>query len=72
MSVQGHPHTGHPDREAALAKAAGRLLRAQDGPRIAALDLDGWDTHRNQDARLPDVLRQLDTGLAAMKAAAEK
>ena len=53
----------------ALAKAAGRLLRAQDGPRIAALDLDGWDTHKSQSDRLPDVLRQLDTGLAAMKSA---
>lgn len=50
-----------------LAKAAGRLLAAPDGPRIAALDLDGWDTHKSQSDRLPGVLKQLDTGLAALK-----
>ena len=53
----------------ALARAAGRLLRAPDGPRIAALDLDGWDTHKSQNDRLPGVLKQLDTGLAALKSA---
>lgn len=53
----------------ALAKAAGRLLRAPNGPRIAALDLDGWDTHKSQNDRLPGVLKQLDSGLAALKTA---
>jgi uncharacterized protein (DUF1501 family) len=53
----------------ALATAAGRMLRAPGGPRIAALELDGWDTHKAQNDRLPGVLRQLDTGLAALKAA---
>ena len=29
----------------ALAEAAGRLLAAPDGPRIAAMEIGGWDTH---------------------------
>ena len=37
------------------------------GPRIAALEIGGWDTHTAQPQRLAGVLRQLDTGLAALK-----
>ncbi len=51
----------------ALAKAAGEMLRAADGPRIAALEVGGWDTHSAQTPRLTGVLRQLDAGLAALK-----
>jgi uncharacterized protein (DUF1501 family) len=50
-----------------LATAAGRFLRAQDGPRIAALEIGGWDTHVDQARRLSRALRQLDDGLAALK-----
>lgn len=53
----------------ALARAAGELLARTDGPRIAALEIDGWDTHVAQVARLTNVLKQLDAGLAAMKQA---
>jgi len=53
----------------ALAKAAGELLRASDGPRIAAMEIGGWDTHTAQVPRLAGVLRQLDAGLAALKSA---
>ncbi len=31
-----------------LAEGAARLIAADDGPRIAALALDGWDTHANE------------------------
>lgn len=51
----------------ALARAAGDLLRAPNGPRIAALELGGWDTHTAQANRLQVPLRQLDAGLAALK-----
>lgn len=33
-----------------LCEAAGKLLAAPDGPRIAALDMGGWDTHVGQGA----------------------
>ena len=53
----------------ALARSAGDLLRAADGPRIAALEIGGWDTHTAQAVRLNGPLKQLDAGLSALKAA---
>ena len=52
----------------ALAGTAARLLAAPDGPRVAALELGGWDTHAQQMRRLHGPLGQLDAGLAALKA----
>ncbi|UFN48823.1 DUF1501 domain-containing protein [Roseomonas sp. OT10] len=51
-----------------LAAAAGQILAAPDGPRVAALELGGWDTHAGQQNRLRGVLRELDEGLAWMQA----
>jgi uncharacterized protein (DUF1501 family) len=51
-----------------LAAAAGRLLAAPDGPRIAAMELGGWDTHVAQEQRIGPVLTQLDRGIAALRA----
>ncbi|MDR3531814.1 MAG: DUF1501 domain-containing protein [Rhodopila sp.] len=53
----------------ALARAAGEMLGAQDGPRIAALEIGGWDTHTVQVNRLAGPLKQLDAGLVALKTA---
>jgi uncharacterized protein (DUF1501 family) len=53
----------------ALARSAGEMLRAPDGPRVAALEIGGWDTHAAQTNRLNGPLRQLDSGLVALKAA---
>jgi len=53
----------------ALATAAGTMLAAPDGPRIAALELGGWDTHTGQNNRLAQALSQLDSGLDALKTA---
>ena len=52
-----------------LAEVAGKLLAADQGPRIAALDMLGWDTHVNQGAetgRLAQNLAGLAAGLDAM------
>jgi uncharacterized protein (DUF1501 family) len=51
----------------ALAHAAGEMLRASDGPRIAAMEIGGWDTHVAQVPRLARVLQDLDAGLAGLK-----
>jgi uncharacterized protein (DUF1501 family) len=62
--------TGSPkDRNAfpALTLAAGEMLRAPDGPRIAALEIGGWDTHTAQVRRLEGPLKQLDAGLLALR-----
>ncbi|MDQ1081919.1 DUF1501 domain-containing protein [Pseudoroseomonas cervicalis] len=63
--LQGPPPGGG---FAALAGAAGRLLAAPDGPRVAALEMTGWDTHADQLRRMLPVLGQLDDGLAALRA----
>ena len=52
----------------ALAAMAARLLATPAGPRVAALELGGWDTHADQMRRLAGPLGQLDAGLAALKA----
>jgi uncharacterized protein (DUF1501 family) len=52
-----------------LAHSAGEMLRAADGPRIAALEIGGWDTHTAQVNRLNGPLKQLDAGLVALKTA---
>lgn len=51
----------------ALARAAGEMLRAGDGPRVAAMEIGGWDTHVAQMPRLARVLQDLDAGLAGLK-----
>jgi uncharacterized protein (DUF1501 family) len=50
-----------------LLRAAGEMLRTSDGPRIAAAEIGGWDTHVAQVPRLTRVLKDLDAGLAALK-----
>jgi uncharacterized protein (DUF1501 family) len=50
-----------------LARAAARLLAAPDGPRLAELELDGWDTHSLQQPRLRDALGKLDEGIAVLR-----
>ena len=52
---------------ATLAGTAGRLMAAPTGPRIAAMELGGWDTHAGQAQRLNQPLRQLDDGLVALR-----
>ena len=50
-----------------LARAAGQLMAATDGPRIAALELGGWDTHVAQAPRLTTALRTLDEGIGTLR-----
>lgn len=52
-----------------LAQAAGRLLAEPAGPRVAVLELGGWDTHAHQAGRLVPPLRALDAGLDALRVA---
>jgi len=58
-----------PGRFKTLAEAAGRLLAAQEGPRVAVLEMGGWDTHLNQgnhEGRLARNLSQLAQGLIVL------
>jgi uncharacterized protein (DUF1501 family) len=50
-----------------LASAAGRMLANPDGPRVAALETGGWDTHASQAERIGPVLANLDAGIVALR-----
>ena len=43
----------------ALVEAAGRLLQADDGPRVAVLETGGWDTHAGQGTHSGRLARAL-------------
>jgi uncharacterized protein (DUF1501 family) len=54
-----------------VARGAAKLMSADDGPRIAALAFDGWDTHANEGGpvgRLAQLLGGLDGALAEFEA----
>lgn len=56
----------------ALSQRAGALLAQPDGPQAAVLDLAGWDSHvdeAGEHSPLTQRLRELDQGLAALRAA---
>ena len=54
----------------ALARKAGEFLAQPQGPRVAVLEMGGWDTHANQAApngALANNLRLLDAALLALR-----
>jgi uncharacterized protein (DUF1501 family) len=54
----------------AVTTAAGKFLAAPDGPRVAVIEVGGWDTHANQGAeqgQLANRLRALDQGLEGLR-----
>lgn len=54
----------------AVTSAAGKFLAAPDGPRVAVIEVSGWDTHANQGAeqgQLANRLRSLDQGLDGLR-----
>ena len=50
-----------------LACATGRLLSAEQGARVAAFDIGGWDTHGYQNIALSFLVPVLDEALVALK-----
>ena len=53
-----------------LARRAAEFLAQPNGPQAAVLEMSGWDTHANQanpTGALATALRQLDTGLGALR-----
>lgn len=64
------PGGGNPAMMARAASGAARLMMKDDGPRVAVLSYDGWDTHANQGGargRLADLLTGLDAAFAALE-----
>jgi uncharacterized protein (DUF1501 family) len=53
-----------------LARKAGEMLAAPQGPRIAVLEMGGWDTHANEmnpNGALASNLRTFDAALGALR-----
>ena len=65
MKARGGP--GDPTGMAQMAAGAARLLAQPDGPRIAALAFEGWDTHAQELGRLSRLLGGLDGAFAAFE-----
>lgn len=65
MSMGAEPSTGA--GLTVLAKQAGAFLSAPRGPRVAWLEVGGWDTHGQQTARLGRLLPALDEALAGLR-----
>jgi uncharacterized protein (DUF1501 family) len=58
---------GGPNRDpATLGRMAAGFLGRADGPRIAMIETNGWDTHSGQNGRLAGQLRALDGLLAGL------
>ncbi|HTH15384.1 MAG TPA: DUF1501 domain-containing protein, partial [Magnetospirillum sp.] len=73
MSDPADSMTAEPPRKGrdfrTMAQAAGRLLAAPEGPRVAVLELGGWDTHVGQGlatGRMAETLGKLAAGLDAL------
>jgi uncharacterized protein (DUF1501 family) len=66
-TLSGLQQSGDRNAVANVASAAGKLLAAADGPRVAVLEGGGWDTHAAQAQRLVAPLKQLDAGVTALK-----
>ena len=59
--------TTPPRATVALAQRAGEFLSQPSGPRVAVLDIGGWDTHAAQARILASQLGLLDDTLAALR-----
>lgn len=49
------------------ARAAADLLSRADGPRIATMELQGWDTHFGQNGRLMSLFKQVSKGVLELR-----
>ena len=49
------------------ADAAAQLLAMEDGPRVAVIESQGWDTHQDQHKRLSRLLGDVDRAVLTLK-----
>lgn len=72
-AAMGQPGAARPEANSNFVKGmemVAKLFTDPNGPRIGAIDLDGWDTHateRPEGDNLGKALAELDAGLAALK-----
>jgi uncharacterized protein (DUF1501 family) len=67
LDVKARGGPADPNGMDQMATGAARLLAQPDGPRIAALAFEGWDTHAQELGRLSRLLGGLDGAFAAFE-----
>ena len=67
LDVKARGGPGDPNGMEQMATGAARLLAQPEGPRIAALAFDGWDTHAQELPRLSRLLGGLDVAIASFE-----
>lgn len=67
MDVRGGTQGGRKGGFLLSASACADLLSRADGPRVAVLESQGWDTHFDQPRRLQLLLTELAQGVLALK-----
>lgn len=67
MDVKSRGGPGDPNGMEQMATGAARLIAQPDGPRVAALAFEGWDTHAGEIGRLQKLLVGLDKSFAAFE-----
>jgi len=58
---------GGPAQYTPQLQAAGKFLAQPDGPEIAVVSLEGWDTHTGQNGALQQRFTALDNGIDALR-----
>jgi uncharacterized protein (DUF1501 family) len=58
---------GGPAQYVPQLQAAGKFLAQPDGPELAVVSLEGWDTHAGQNNALQQRFAALDNGMRALK-----
>jgi uncharacterized protein (DUF1501 family) len=58
---------GGPAQYTPQLQAAGKFLAQPEGPEIAVVSLEGWDTHTGQNGALQQRFTALDNGLEALR-----
>jgi uncharacterized protein (DUF1501 family) len=58
---------GGPGQYTPQLTAAGKFLSQPDGPEIAVVSLEGWDTHTGQNPALQQRFQALDNGVKALR-----
>lgn len=67
MAAAGMGGGGNRQDGAALGRMAAGFLARPDGPRLAMMETNGWDTHSGQNGRLAFQLRNLDGLIGALR-----
>jgi len=58
--------TKKPGKFTELAQSCAKLLAEPNGPDVAMLEMDGWDTHNRLIKRLSNNFKELDNGIKAL------